>query len=86
MILQDIPVSDLRPGMQVWKENEKGTHWVPDVFLTDYLLSDSYPVREFVYGHRLQFKTSNGVNVTWHNCGRATVSLGRAANGTKVKK
>jgi hypothetical protein len=75
--LKEIPVTDLRPGLTVWTENSRGDY-VPDVYLADYFLGD-YSPREFIIGHRLQFKTSGGNQVVWRNCGTVVVSIGHAA-------
>jgi hypothetical protein len=81
--LRRIPVSELRPGLTVWVETPKG--WQPDTYLADYFLSD-YPPREFVMGHRLQFKTGSGNQVVWRNCGTVVISVGRAAKQTIRKE
>ena len=81
--LKVIPVTELRPGMQVWTEVPKG--YSPDVFLADYFLSD-YPPREFIMGHRLQFVTPGGHPVVWRNSGTVVVSVGKAPKGTIVRK
>jgi hypothetical protein len=79
-----IPVTDLRPGLTTWKENDKG-NFIPDVYLADYFLAD-YPPREFVNGHRLQFITNGGNKVVWRNCGIIAVSVGRAKKETIRKE
>jgi hypothetical protein len=71
-----VSVTELRPGMTVYKENDKGK-LIPDVYLSDYFLS-GYPPREFIYGHRLQFKTGGGQVIVWRNAGHVYVSHGNA--------
>lgn len=73
--IYEIPVSELRPGLTVFKLDDKGV-LRPDVYLADYFLGD-YPPREFIYGHRLQFMTGTGHKVVWHNAGRVMVAHGR---------
>jgi hypothetical protein len=85
--LREINVTDLRPGLTVWKEETvRGNEvYKPDVYLADYYLSD-YPPREFILGHRLQFITHGGQKVVWRNCGKVVVSVGRAKKETIRKE
>jgi hypothetical protein len=85
--LRAISVSDLRPGLTVWREETvRGAEvYKPDVYLADYFLSD-YPPREFIQGHRLQFITNGGQKVAWRNSGRVVVSVGRAKKETIRKE
>jgi hypothetical protein len=77
----EIPVTDLRPGLTVWEYDDRKKGYYPDVYLADYFLAD-YPAREFIIGHRLQFKTGTGNTVVWRNSGNVVVSIGRAAKET----
>lgn len=69
----EIPVSELRPGLTVFKKNDRDK-WVPDVYLSDYLLGDYSPT---AWSRRIQFRTSDGRCVMWHNCGTVMVEAGR---------
>jgi hypothetical protein len=77
--IYEISVTDLRPGLTVYKEIERHgkTVIVPDVYLLDYH-TGGYPPREFIYGHRLEFVTGTRSIVVWRNAGRVLVSNGRA--------
>lgn len=72
----EIPVTRLRPGMTVYKEDEKGKLRA-DVYLADYYIG-SYSAREFVQGHCLRFITHTGSKVLWRNAGSVMVSYGNA--------
>lgn len=71
----EIPVADLRPGLTVWKMGPNGK-FIPDVYLADYLLSDTAP--RFMI-RRLQFVTGNRDSanyVSWHPIGTVMITTG----------
>lgn len=68
---REIPVSELRPGLTVWKiDNQK---FKKDVYLQDYFLG-SYSPRE--WSRRIQFVTQHGNPVMWHPSGTVMVTNG----------
>lgn len=71
---REIPVTELVPGLTVWTIDARGD-FAKDVFLADWHLGD-YSPREFIIGHRLEFRTAGGQLVVWRNAGTVFVTDG----------